>query len=717
MKNRFASLLALSLAVPAAGHAQSAAERAEIRLGAPISGVLSADDTVGERGGYADTYTFTGTAGTTMVIAMSSDVFDCYLTLKDASGNTIGTDDDSGDGTNSILTASLPTDGTYTVVASSYGTGATGAYDVTVEEFHPQPLSTQRVAIGDVITGRLDSSDAMLPSYGFADGYDIELAAGDSLTVQVSNSDIGAISYIVAPTGEPAVDPYYGAQLTSPFIAELPGTYRVIVTAYAGFAETDYTVSFGAEAPLALSDAPALEIGRQQQGTLAATDDGAEGQRYAIELSAGDQLAVTMRSEAFDTYLTLLDGAGNELSSDDDSAGNLDSMLTYMIPSSGTYFVSATSYNGSGGQFTILAEVEEPVAVTPVAVEMGAQLTGTLTRGDARSASYGGYVDVYTFDAVAGQPVSARLNSFDAALRLIGPTGEDVNSSGNGGNNIAVQSLPMTGRYMLTVTSYSATEVSYDLTLNDAASAISFDDAPSLSMDTPTQGVLEAGDALSERGSFGDAYTLNVEEAGTYVISQTASDFDGYLYLFSDSGTVLDENDDSNGLNPAVRRFLNPGTYHVVATAFSSGLGNYTMSVVRADASPVVVQSVQFGDVISGELLITDAYSTTRSGPADFYSIELGAGQGATVTLSSEEFDAYLMVFGPAGETVTQDDDGAGNLDSRASFRADRAGIYTIVGSAYSSETGAYSMAVTEGYIAPEYPEVYDGHMYEGGEW
>ena len=102
--------------------------------GTPVSGTLkSTGCPTGARGSsyYTDRYTFAGTAGKVATIAMSSSSFDTYLYLRDAAGNVIKSDDDSGGGTNSRISFSLPSSGTYTIEATSYGSYATGAYSLT----------------------------------------------------------------------------------------------------------------------------------------------------------------------------------------------------------------------------------------------------------------------------------------------------------------------------------------------------------------------------------------------------------------------------------------------------------------------------------------------------------------------------------------------------------------------------------------------------------
>jgi hypothetical protein len=86
---------------------------------------------------YVDVYTFAGTAGQTVSISMNSTSLDTYLYLVNSSGQVLTEDDDGGGGTNSRIPATsgwftLPATGGYLIFASSYFTGATGSYSLTL---------------------------------------------------------------------------------------------------------------------------------------------------------------------------------------------------------------------------------------------------------------------------------------------------------------------------------------------------------------------------------------------------------------------------------------------------------------------------------------------------------------------------------------------------------------------------------------------------------
>lgn len=212
----------------------------DARAGASVRGTLSAKD--GTRSGdmYVDSYSFQGRAGEVVQLELMSEDFDCYLFLYDGAGQLMAEDDDSGGSYDSRLTATLPSDGIYLVVASSYYAREEGTYRLRVE--------------------RVDAR-ARYPS-------------------------------------------------------------------------------------LALPAA----IDRRFDGHTPRGDGNRPFHVYAVDLEAGLNVVVEMTSNQLDTYLYLVDDKGDEVASDDDSAGNLDARIDIAPPRSGRYFVVATTF---GDMFTV----------------------------------------------------------------------------------------------------------------------------------------------------------------------------------------------------------------------------------------------------------------------------------------------------------------------------------------------------------------------------
>lgn len=113
-----------------------------INSGVPINGYLQSTLCgPGARGSsyYTDRYTFSSLPGTPVTILLTSRTFDTYVYLKNPSGVVIYSNDDGGGGTNSRIPAvsgsfTLPAgvSGVYTIEVSSYYSGASGAYTLSL---------------------------------------------------------------------------------------------------------------------------------------------------------------------------------------------------------------------------------------------------------------------------------------------------------------------------------------------------------------------------------------------------------------------------------------------------------------------------------------------------------------------------------------------------------------------------------------------------------
>lgn len=117
------------------------------------------------------------------------------------------------------------------------------------------------------------------------------------------------------------------------------------------------------------------------------------GERYRFEATAGQPVTVTLASDAFDTVLYVVDAATNKvITFNDNRPGGSDttnSSLTFVAPTSGLYYLEATSRNpGARGPYTLSVCCEPapnaPGSAYPVlAPGDNAVLTQTGTQGPA----------------------------------------------------------------------------------------------------------------------------------------------------------------------------------------------------------------------------------------------------------------------------------------------------------------------------------------------
>lgn len=212
--------------------------------------------------------------------------------------------------------------------------------------------------------------------------------------------------------------------------------------------------------------AVALRAGQRQQGSLgrgdAAMDDGSLFDLYTYEAHAGERLTVNMRSDAFDTFVTvarLNNGEAELLVRDDDTGGGTNSRAELTVDRDGPIFILANALSeGMTGAYTIeLTAVGGSSRITS-----GQSVQGTLARTDQMLAD-SSYFDTYTYQGRQGERVRIALSSsaFDTYLsvgQVVDGRYQEVEKNDDidneNTNSVVDVVLPRTGTYQIRANSY-----------------------------------------------------------------------------------------------------------------------------------------------------------------------------------------------------------------------------------------------------------------------
>ena len=141
-----------------AGYDGCAAATPEIPFNTAVAGTPTTGSctSILKAGHYRARYFFNGTAGQRVSISHSSAAFDSFLYLLGPDGAILASDDDGGNGTNSRIPStglfSLPVSGVFVIEATTFASGATGAFTVLLETAPTilAPTANQTVATGGV---------------------------------------------------------------------------------------------------------------------------------------------------------------------------------------------------------------------------------------------------------------------------------------------------------------------------------------------------------------------------------------------------------------------------------------------------------------------------------------------------------------------------------------------------------------------------------------
>lgn len=283
-------------------------------------------------------------------------------------------DDDDGEGRNAELKFIAFDSGTHYIVASAYGVGL-GTYTVRVEETgrtfaddYAQDLTT---------TGTVDVDGA--PATGLIEHKnDLDMFAFTAVAGERYIIDLKRDSDAADPLQDPQIYGVYnsegnelyntrntdagaGKDAKVSFVASQPGTYYVA----AGGNQSTYAPEGGGTYTLSVTTVPSDPVPADisTEESVVVGDEGVEGRIdysgdrdwFAVELVGGTRYDVNLKGSVTNDG-TLRDpkiygihdseGTRLEKTANDDGGTRLNALKTFLAPESGTYYISAGSYEG-----------------------------------------------------------------------------------------------------------------------------------------------------------------------------------------------------------------------------------------------------------------------------------------------------------------------------------------------------------------------------------
>lgn len=221
----------------------------------------------------------------------------------------------------------------------------------------------------------------------------------------------------------------------------------------------------------------ALNIGSSSTGSLSSADceddRGSHMDVYKLEVSAQEQVVITLQSADFDPYLFLVDADGDILvQNDDEQSGSTNSQIEYTLQP-GTYYINASSFlPEETGDYVLAIQNSGGSGCRLASVSVGGSVSGGLATTDCAFED-GSFYDAYSLVLTSQRTVTIDMGSasFDTYLFLLDDQfglvqeNDDVDTAnGNTDSRISV-TLPA-GTYYIVANSYlSAQTGAYTLSV------------------------------------------------------------------------------------------------------------------------------------------------------------------------------------------------------------------------------------------------------------
>lgn len=656
---------------------------------------------------------------------------DPVLTVYDAEGNQLAMNDDANESLNSALRYSPQQSGVVFVEAREYSGEGTGRYrlgvsseDMPADDARSDTSTRARAAVGRTSTGNIEYE-------GDIDWYRFSARTGNRYTITLAgagDSGLGdpVLRILDRDGNELAMNDDSEGSLNSAleFIPTANGDVFIEARAYGDAYTGAYALNVSTERlprdniGNSTSTSGRINPGQSLEGTL---DFPSDTDWYRVRLTEGQSYRFTLNSSGDnpigDPLIRLHNSRGEEVGVDDDGGDGLNSYLEFTAPSTGNYYVEATSFTGDAtGGYTIAAHTGD----IPSDATTDASLS---PEGDYREGvlAPAGDRDWYRLQLAEGQAVRIGMQATgtpdsvsDPYLIVYGPDSVEITRDDDGGdglNSWLEFQATAAGTYYVEARGFTEDAAGrYALNVVGGEIGNTYDTAEAL---------LPNGDArMSLVGAAGDVdwFAIELVEGRPYRFNLEGIDPDALadplLTLYDSNGTAVATDDDGGrGLNSYIY-FASPtgGTYFAAVSSYDGqSTGRYSLRAVDTDVP---------GHAYTDEVL--DANDDARlsriemAGDIDVYRVTLEAGvsyqieangTGATPLadpflaliqegLGMEEASADAALVRDGGRRVASDDDSGDGLDARLRFRPEVSGEYLIQVSGLSNTTGDYEVKI-----------------------
>ncbi len=611
-----------------------------LALGTTVSGTLDVPSA-------SDVYTFSGTASERIYFQAASESDGYY----GASWALYGPNNQQVSSSYwwNDFSATLPIDGTYTLVVSNYAYYSSSSTYSFATYVNVDPTSA--LALGQEVTGALANP-------GDTATYTFKADVGQNLYFDGLNSNGNGLSAeLTNPNGTVIFDSGMASD-AGPYTLKYGGLYSLVISGSgASTGSYDFNLSD-------TSSAPTIAINTPVNDTLAT---GASTNFYQFSGTAGESLYFQAQNNSGSYYYLswALYGSGSEQL----ASAYYFTDFTATLPYTGTYLLKVSGDNYATSAISYGFEAFEPVNSTG-ALTLGQEVIGTMANpGDTTT---------YSFKADVGQNLyfnGLNSNGNGLSAELTNPNGTVIFDSGMA-SDAGPYTLKYGGLYSLVISGSGASTGSYDFNLSDTSSA------PSIAINTPVNDTLATGASTNFyqfSGTAGESVYFQVQNNSavyydlSWALYGSGSEQLASAYYFTDftatlpyTGTYLLKVSGSNYATSAISY-----GFEAFETVNSTGALTLGQEVIGTVANPGDTTTYTFkADV--GQNLYFDGLNSNGNG----LSAELTNPNGTVIFDSGMASDAgpYTLKYG---------------------------GLYSLVVSGSGASTGSYDFNLSDTSSAP----------------
>lgn len=442
--------------------------------------------------------------------------------------------------------------------------------------------------------------------------------------------------------------------------------------------------------------------------TLVPGDCGPEA-RYAevwrLELSEARTITIDLISSEFNTYLFLLNAGGQIIGADNDGGVAFNSRLLIDLPAGVYYPVVAPYSSGASGayQLTTMEGAHPSPCPATDTVMFPDTVTGATTTG---SCDYQGfYIDAWRLELADTSTVTMELvgDGFGMYMAVTDTLGQWLTSGGDGRSSGAWLEVELPpGSYDLWAGAREpAVTGSYTLAVRRGPAAVYCPGAGSIGVNESVPGEITDEDCYSWYAP-SDGWELVLTDTVALDLSVNSADAMYPAIIVTDStGEIVNVAFDEHESYVRADTTMLPGRYRVWVQSADLVPGEYRLSVVEQGRMGACdpVGALALDSTYEGALSTTDC-SLIDGRFTDVWTLQIDSATTAAFDLTSDKFDAFLIVTDTAGNQVGRDDDSGDGTNAAITLDFEP-GLYHLWVTSYFPRTiGGYELATSMGATA-----------------